>query len=71
METTPTGSQVETNDRLTATITCDRCKEEYEYLDDGQTLDCMPDGVLVNGGPEWVCSDCMVDEDGNTLPEFN
>ena len=52
------------------TITCANCGESFEYEDDGLTVDCMPDGVLVNGGPEWVCSDCMVDASGETLPEY-
>ena len=57
-----------------ATIQCDRCEEWVEYQDDGATVDCMPDGVLVlaaDGSPGWVCSECMVDDDGNTLPEFS
>ena len=52
-----------------ANITCRDCKETIEYDDDGVTFDCMPDGVMVDGG--WVCSDCMVDAEGNTLPEFD
>ncbi len=54
-----------------ASITCSRCNYSEEYEDDGVSLDCMPDGILVNGGPEWVCDECMVDSDGNTLPEFD
>ncbi len=53
-----------------ASITCSVCKETIEYDDDGITVDCMPDGVFPGGGEAWVCSDCMVDDDGNTLPEY-
>ena len=52
-------------------LTCTRCKETIEYEDDGVSTDCMPDGVFLEDGSEWVCSDCMVDDDGNTLPEFD
>lgn len=38
------------------TIKCDECGEEEEYLDDGVTVDCMPDGVLIDG--KWYCSEC-------------
>lgn len=61
---------------MMAKITCSRCKETQEYDDDGVTFDCMPDGVMVDDPHDpftalWVCSDCMVDKDGNTLQEFD
>ena len=38
-------------------IKCADCGEEEEFMDDGITLDCMPDGCLVENG-EWVCQGC-------------
>ena len=51
-----------------AEITCCKCGQTYSYDDDGKTFACMPDGIMVSR--EWVCSDCMVDEEGETLPEY-
>jgi len=51
-----------------ATVTCCKCGETQEYEDDGETFDCMPDGIITPDG--WVCSDCLVDEDGDTLLEY-
>ena len=53
------------------TITCELCSDVGEYVDDGKTLSCMPDGVLIDSGTGWVCSDCMVDDNGETLPQFS
>ena len=53
-----------------ASITCQACNETMDYDDDGVTFDCMPDGVMVGDG-KWVCGDCMVDDNGETLPEFS
>ena len=39
------------------TTTCKDCGETEEYMDDGITLSCMPDGVLVEDNG-WVCSEC-------------
>ncbi|KKN83824.1 hypothetical protein LCGC14_0294770 [marine sediment metagenome] len=60
----------------THTIICSRCQTVAEYDDDGKSLDCLPDGVFVDdsGSPFdglWVCSECMVGNNGDTLPEFD
>lgn len=39
------------------TIKCDDCGEEEEYIDDGVTVDCMPDGCLIGDG-KWICQEC-------------
>ena len=36
-------------------ITCHRCKERFEFEDDG-TTSCMPDGYLEGGN--WYCDEC-------------
>jgi len=40
-----------------ATITCDFCKESYDFDDDGYTADCMPDGYILPTH-EWICDAC-------------
>jgi hypothetical protein len=52
-----------------ASINCEVCKDTVEYKDDGITFDCMPDGVMVDS-KKWVCGDCIVDENGETKPEY-
>ena len=44
------------------TIKCDKCGYEEEYMDDGITVDCMPDGELIGDG-KWLCSDCCYTDD--------
>lgn len=54
---------------IEATIICHgTCKETFTYTDDGVSVDCMPDGCLLDG--KWYCDECIRDKNGNLLLEF-
>ena len=44
---------------MTNHIECSHCHEIYEYEDDGETYNCMPNGVFPYGGLDWLCDECM------------
>jgi hypothetical protein len=44
-----------------ATVICCRCKEAFEYEEDG-SMNCLPDGAFLHYHPKkWVCVDCLED----------
>ena len=55
-------------------VTCSVCGEDVDFEDDVKdgvgSAECMPDGVILPSGA-WVCSDCMVDDEGNVKPEYD
>jgi hypothetical protein len=47
-------------------VYCSKCGNPYPYED--EELDGLPHGVVIDD--RWICSTCMVDENGETLPEY-
>jgi hypothetical protein len=45
-----------------AKLICKRCRQTFEWMDDGETEAGMPDGAFLYHDPnEWVCGECLKD----------